>query len=239
MKYLRSCLVVASLLFSFGIIGERAAGVWAASLAGAAAAETASPSGELASLSPDDLLARAIENIRELDSYQCRLKLYVTKGDRVQKSEYTFSYRKPNLVRMHVETGKDEGSTVIRREDGRIRGRREGLLSIFAVTLHSNDQRLYDLWDRSFCDSDWLTLLSEMKERLRDAEDVRVEPAGSNGSLILLGIDGKGFVEQTWFDSRNLTLVQKEAWRDNGDYLKVVWSDISLNPQFEDDFFFF
>jgi outer membrane lipoprotein-sorting protein len=196
------------------------------------------PVENLDSLSPDDLLALALEQCRSLESYQCRLKLHLTKAGQVQNGEYIFSYKKPNLVRMHVERGKDKGSTVILQADGRIRGRREGILSIFAVTLQPNDQRLYDLWDRSFCNSDWATLLSETKDRLGNGESSNLRIV-DNGQKVLLDTSGSDFEEQTWLDSKSLVLLRKKARMNNGDSLDAVWSDIALNPSFDDHFFNF
>lgn len=192
----------------------------------------------LSSLSPTEVLALALQRCRSLDSYRCHLTLHLTRGDRVQNSEYVFSYKKPNLVRMEVKNGKDKGSTVILRADGRIRGRREGLLSVFPITLRPDDDRLYDLWNRSFRDSDWVTLLRETGERLKDTNSACTQIV-DDGQKILLVAQADSLVEKTWLDSDQLVLVRKQARRDNGDSLDAVWSDIALNPIFDDDFFNF
>jgi hypothetical protein len=193
---------------------------------------------EVTSLSPEDLLTLAIESCQKLDAYQCRLTLHLTKGDQTQDSQYVFSYKKPNLIRMHVEGGKDRGSTVIFRRDGCIRGRREGLLSFFAVTLKPDDHRLYDLWGRSFVNSDWVTLLAETKDRAKDASATEVKIM-DGGKRILIEAQGDGFVEQTLLDAGRMVLLEKRSQRDNGDRLQAVWSDISLNPILQDGFFYF
>jgi len=193
---------------------------------------------ELTSLPAEELLTLAIERCQELDSYQCRLTLHLTKGNQTQDSQYVFSYRKPNLIRMHVEGGKDKGSTVIFREDGRIRGRREGLLSLFAVTLNPDDRRLYDLWGRSFVDSDWVTLLAETRNRVKDARATEIT-ALDGGKRILIESQADGFVEQTFLDANRMVLLEKRSQHDNGDRLQAVWSDIALNPALQDRFFYF
>ena len=196
------------------------------------------PPEELTSFAPEDVLFLAIQRCRNLDAYRCRLTLHLTKGERIQNSEYVFSYKKPNLIRMEVKGGKDRGSTVILREDGCIRARREGLLSLFAITMKPDDQRLYDLWDRFFCDSDWLTLLSETMERMQEVQHIEVS-AVNGGEQILLVSDSKDFTEKTWLDSERLILLEKQAQLANGDSLQAVWSDIDLNPVFEEGFFHF
>jgi hypothetical protein len=185
------------------------------------------------------LLSTAIENYESLRSYKCRLKLHLTKGDDVQDKQYVFYYQKPNLVRMYVEAGKEEGSTVILREDGTIRGRREGLLSIFPITLEPEDRRLFSLWDRHFTKSDCGTILEETMDKLDECSSFRVEVIRGGEQLLITQADDKGFIDQTWLESDKLILLKKKVQMPNGDELLAVWSDIALNPEFKEDFFSF
>ncbi|GAB4345713.1 MAG: hypothetical protein Kow0099_26280 [Candidatus Abyssubacteria bacterium] len=189
--------------------------------------------------SAEQLLSRAIENYESLRSYRCRLKLHLTKGEEVQDKQYVFYYQKPNLVRMYVEKGKDEGSTVIFREDGTIRGRREGLLSIFPITLEAGDRRLYSLWDRHFTKSDCGTILEETVDKLDECSSFRIEVIQGGDQFLITQEDGEGFVDQTWLERDKLLLLKKKVRQPNGDELLAIWSDIALNPKFKEDFFSF
>jgi outer membrane lipoprotein-sorting protein len=192
----------------------------------------------LAALPPEEVIGHAIERCEKLESYRCRLTIHLTRGDRVQDSEYVFFYKKPNLIRLEVKEGKHKGSTVVRRKDGRIRARREGLLSMFAFTLDPEDRRLYDLWDRFFGDSDWVTVLTQTRERLRTVDSASVESV-DGGRFILLKASSEDFVERTWLDGDQLVLLKKQARRENGDTLEATWSDIALNPPLDDNLFHF
>jgi outer membrane lipoprotein-sorting protein len=228
---------IISLFISLAMgIAVDAAGV--ASVIDENAMENVPPVEVLASLPPEEVIGHAIERCEKLESYRCRLTIHLTRGDRVQDSEYVFFYKKPNLIRMEVKEGKDKGSTVILRKDGRIRARREGILSMFAVTLAPDDRRLYDLWDRFFCNADWVTVLRETRERLEDASAARVESV-DGGRRILLNNDAAGSLERTWLDGDQLVLLKKQARRENGDTLEVTWSDIALNPALKEGLFHF
>lgn len=185
------------------------------------------------------LLTEAIENYDNLRSYRCKLKLHLTKADAVQKKEYLFYYKKPNLIRMHVEKGRHEGSTVVLREDGKIRGRREGILSFFAVTLDPRDERLYSLWDRHFTESDCGTVLKETKTKLMECDFFRLETVSEGTQLLLTAEDESGFIDQTWLEKENLILLKKRVRLPNGDKLLAIWSEVTLNPEFEKELFSF
>ncbi|MBI4832028.1 MAG: hypothetical protein HY801_10855 [Candidatus Lindowbacteria bacterium] len=190
-------------------------------------------------MTPDQLISKAFENYQTLRSYQCRLILHATKGETVQDSEYLFYYQKPNMVRMHVKEGKGKGDTVVMRGDGAIRGRREGMFSMIAVTLNPEDERLRDLWDRRFYRSDWGTILRETEKGMQECASCRVDLAPGGKRYVLTVENEKGYRDQTWFEGDKLTLIKKHVILENGDRLEATWTDVALNPPFEEDFFNF
>jgi outer membrane lipoprotein-sorting protein len=190
-------------------------------------------------ITPGQLMFMAFENYEAIRSYQCRLILHATKGNTVQDSEYLFYYQKPNMIRMHVEKGIGEGDTIVMRSDGTIRGRREGILSMLAITLNPNDERLRDLWDRRFYDSDWGTILRETEKRMKECVSCRVELDGGAKRFVLTVEGADGYFDQTWLDGERLTVLKKHVRMANGDKLEATWTNIALNPTFEKDFFDF
>ncbi len=199
-----------------------------------------SPSSQAAKpITPQELLSRAIENFQNVNSYEFRLILHITKGPAEQNSQYHFYYQKPNLVRMYVDEGAGKGNTVILRKDGLIRGRREGALSMFPVTLKADDERLCDLWHRQFDESDWGRILGETLDRVKKSSSSTVEVVDSGKHFLLTVKESDGFLEQTWLDCKQLTLAKKLVCLQNGDKLDARWTDVSLNPQFDENFFYF
>lgn len=190
-------------------------------------------------LTPEEVVRKAIENFQNLQSCQYKIILHLTRRDAVQDSEYTFYYQKPNLMRMYVNKGKDQGSTVLLRKDGCIRGKKGGLLSVVPITLKADDERLCDLWGRRFYEADWGTILKESEMRLKEATSSRVEEV-EGGKQILLVIEGEnGSFEKTWLSADQLTLIKKQARTPNGDTLEVTWTDVIVNPEFKKGFFDF
>jgi hypothetical protein len=142
-------------------------------------------------------------------------------------------------MRMYVNKGKDRGSTVLLRKDGCVRGKKGGLFSLVPITLKPDDKRLCDLWGRKFYEADWGTILKETGASLKGAASSRVEKT-AGGTQILLTVEGEnGSFEKTWLRADRLTMVKKQARRENGDLMDVTWTDVVLNPEFKEGFFDF
>ncbi len=190
-------------------------------------------------LAPGVILSRAIEMCRNLDSYRCKLTLDLTRGKQAEHSEYYLYFKKPGLLRMYVIEGQTKGHSVLLRGDGTIRGRREGLFSVFPVTLRPDDTRLFDLWGRNFIHSDWVTLLKETESRMDDFPCSHVKAVNGGARLLIVMEGSDGYCEKTWLDSHLLTLLRKEILRPNGDSLTAEWTEIEYNPVFRNGFFDF
>lgn len=191
-------------------------------------------------VTPEALLSKAIESFQNLNSYQCRMVVHLTRGKEAQDSQYLFSYQKPRLMRMYVEKGRDRKSTVILREDGIIRGKPGGMLSVVPpLTLNPDDKRLRDLWDRRFYQADWGTLLKEIQISLKGCASTKIEMLNSGKEYLLTLQGNNGDVDQVWFDHENWSLFKRRIRLANGDTLDAKWSDIKLNPKFPGKFFDF
>jgi outer membrane lipoprotein-sorting protein len=191
-------------------------------------------------LAPDTLLSKAIESFQNLNSYQCRMVVHLTKGKETQDSQYLFSYQKPRLMRMYVEKGKDKKSTVILREDGIIRGKPGGMLSVVPpLTLKPDDKRLRDIWDRRFYQANWGTLLKEIQNSLKGCASAKIEMLNSGKEYLLTVQGSNGDVDQIWFHHEHLSLFKRKVRLASGDELDAKWTDIKLNPAFADKFFDF
>ena len=190
-------------------------------------------------LTPEEVVRKAIENFQNLQSCQYRIILHLTAGDAIQDSEYTFYYQKPNLIRMYVNEGENRGSTVLLRKDGRIRGKAGGLLSLIALTLNDDDERLRDLWGRKFYKADWGTILEETEVTLKQATRSRVEEAEGGIQIVVIAEGENGSFEKTWLTADGKTLLKKQARKENGDTVDLRWTDVVLNPQFTEGFFDF
>jgi hypothetical protein len=167
------------------------------------------------------------------------MTLNIKKGNETEDNEYLYSYQKANLIRMHVIQGKQKKNTVILRADGKIRGRREGLLSAIPFTLKPDDKRLYDLWGYHFTGADWGSLLQETAANIETANSCRVETV-EDGKQFLVCVEGKdGSLEEVWLESEHLFLVKRRLRSANGDQIICYWTDIALNPQFNENFFNF
>ncbi|MBI4832029.1 MAG: hypothetical protein HY801_10860 [Candidatus Lindowbacteria bacterium] len=191
-------------------------------------------------LTPEQLVRKAAENNDNLQSYQARMVVHLTKGKQTEDSQYLFSFQKPHLKRMYVEKGKEKKSTVILRKDGVIRGKPGGMLSVVPpLTLKPEDKRLQDLWERRFYEADWGTLLKEIQDSLKDCSSGHVETV-NGGKEFLLTIEAKnGDIDQAWFDHERLFLVKRNIRLANGDQLDAKWIDVALNPRFPDKHFDF
>lgn len=105
------------------------------------------------------------ENLERLSDYQCRMYEWSVKGKKEEIRYINFYYRAPRLIRMDIIKGNrsgDTGSIGVLREDGKVRGRKGGILSPFAVTVDKNSALATTIRGVTFDESDALAAYSRL-----------------------------------------------------------------------------
>ncbi|MBB6479700.1 LolA family protein [Spirochaeta isovalerica] len=90
---------------------------------------------------PWRIVGRMEKMLSEIEDYQCRMYEWSVKGRKEEIRYINFYFKKPRLIRMDIIRGNrngDDGSIAVLEEDGKVTGRKGGILSPFAVKVEKD-----------------------------------------------------------------------------------------------------
>jgi hypothetical protein len=184
---------------------------------------------------------RLQERITLCKDYQYRVTCYERLGGKEERRSFTLYAKDCRLVRIKITSGRGKGSDVAMDGQGRIRGRKGGLLKPFARTLKPEDTRLRSLRGVAFWESAAHSFLPDLRERMaQPGNRCEVEPAKDQPGRVLLGINRPGGVrEQYWIDPEQLLLMKAETYESDQLVRRFVIEDVRTNVGLSDSFFSF
>jgi hypothetical protein len=91
------------------------------------------------------LVDRLLDHLAQCRDYQCRVTAYERQGDQEEERTFRLFVKEERLVRIQVLAGRGKGSEAVLDAQGRVRGRKRGLLTAFARTLQPDDRRIRSL----------------------------------------------------------------------------------------------
>jgi outer membrane lipoprotein-sorting protein len=181
-----------------------------------------------------------------LNDYTVDTRLTGRLRDRLKEGGAKFFYKKNKRIRLEVTKGAtNQGSVVVRREDGTVEGRGGGMLKLMKMKLQP-DSRMLELPNgRSIVTTDFPTLMSDLKVRLKHGAKARIASGAVSGKLWKAPVKVVEIVEGE-FDTvtdriyfiRNLNFpVEWDNFKD-GSLLSVTFFDnIKLNAGLDDNLF--
>jgi hypothetical protein len=104
-----------------------------------------------------------------LSDYQCRMDEQCWQGRRFEERTINFYFKKPRLIRMDILRGNrfgDTGSVGVYRGDGRVRGRKGGLLGFLAITVDKHDPQATTVRGLAFDESALQATLEKLRFHL-------------------------------------------------------------------------
>jgi hypothetical protein len=107
-----------------------------------------------------------------LSDYQCRMQEECRQGSRHEERTIDFYFKKPRFIRMDILKGSrfgDNGAVGVLRGDGRVRGRKGGLLGILAITVDKHDPQATTVRGLAFDESDLQATLEKMRFHLAES----------------------------------------------------------------------
>jgi hypothetical protein len=107
-----------------------------------------------------------------LSDYQCRMEEECWLGSRHEERTINFYFKRPRFIRMDILKGNrfgDTGSVGVYRGDGKVRGRKGGLLGFLAVTVDKYDPQATTVRGLAFDDSDLQATLEKMRFHLAES----------------------------------------------------------------------
>ncbi len=193
---------------------------------------------------PENLLDSLKKKWGSIQDYQTMMRSRNRLGEQKDEKKFLFSFKKPHQVRTEITEGDKKGSVITRDANGKIRGKKGGVLGIVAITLAEDDERVTNLRGRKFYLADWGSVIKEYYEGAKKGWKLSVLPDENfNGSdcyvLQMEGSDPKSAVTRDviWIDKANSLVLCRKQFEGQTLVNEVVWWDIHLNVGLDDSLF--
>ena len=160
---------------------------------------------------------------------------------RHEKKTIMFQFKKPNLMRTDVLTGKKKGSTVVLNKDGVIRGKNSWG---FRKTLKPKDKRLRNIRGMTFMNSNLMNKTQRLKEHIleRGCKATLTEGEYEGRPGYHLHIDHEDdddpiTSEDVWFEKDTYLILKNIKYEGNVKVTDVTWRDHEVDIPLDDDLF--
>jgi outer membrane lipoprotein-sorting protein len=181
-----------------------------------------------------------------LNNYSSQYKMTVPSRRVIENGIMYF--RKPRLLRVEVKSGPKKGSVAVLCQDGKVRGRMGGALSLFTGSLSANSSMLRAVNGFPMVGTDFLSLAQYLKDKMLDKGDkslVTVAPKQtvntSNPAYILdmfRGVPGQErLIKRVYVDPKTTLPVYWEDYEDGKLWSQSSWSDLRVNQDFPNKLF--
>jgi hypothetical protein len=121
---------------------------------------------------PQSVVAAFQARYESVSDYQCRMHEFCRQGNRYEERTINFYFKRPRFIRMDILRGNrfgDTGSVGVYRGDGRVRGRKGGLLGFLAITVDEHDPQATTIRGLAFDESDMQATLEKMQFHLAES----------------------------------------------------------------------
>jgi outer membrane lipoprotein-sorting protein len=104
-----------------------------------------------------------------LSDYQCRMYEHCRRGSRYEERTMNIYFKKPRCIRMDILRGNrfaDAGSVGVYKNEGRVTGRKGGLLGFLAINVDKHDEQATTIRGLALDESDLQATLEKMQFHL-------------------------------------------------------------------------
>ncbi len=189
-----------------------------------------------------EVFLRDLENaVGKMDTYQFTTVSENWKGKEHEEKTIMFRFKKPNLMRTDVLTGKKKGSVVLLNRDGIIRGKNNWGLK---KTLDPADKRLYNIRGMTFVHSSLLNKVERLKDHIlkRKCKAALTEEMYMGRPAYHLHIDRNDAddpvtAEDVWFEKGTYLILKNLKYEGGVKVTDVTWQDHKINIPLDDALF--
>lgn len=202
----------------------------------------------LAPASPESPTVRSVVEAfaamyESLSDYQCRMEEECWQGNRHEERTINFYFKKPRLIRMDILKGNrfgDTGSVGVYRGDGKVRGRKGGLLGFLAITVDKHDPQATTVRGLAFDESDLQATLEKMRFHLAESA-CTLSTAGGIHELAFEPRDpsrnGGVTKDVIRLDAATLLPVSSDSWEGDRRVQHAEWSSYLIDAGLPDQLF--
>ncbi len=184
---------------------------------------------------------RLQERTARCEDYQYLVRSYEKKGTREEERTYRLYVKDCRLVRIKVTGGRGKGSEAALDAQGRIHGRKGGLLKAFPKTLRPEDSRIRSLRGTAFWEAACHNFLKDLRERMaQPGARCEIGPDRDQSGRLLMVVDRPGGAhEKYWIDPQQMRLMKGEVYEDHQLVKRFTIEQVRENVGLTESFFSF
>lgn len=182
-----------------------------------------------------------------MNNYSSAYEMLVYKSQQTVKETGTFSYKKPRLMRVEVQTGPKKGSVAILALDGKVHGHLGGALKFFRATLSPDSELVRALNGFPMAGTDFYSLSSYVRNMLKEGDQSRVSKTAvqtnrTSFPTYVLDLYSTKFgkellLKRVYVDPHTLLPVFWEDYIDGKIWSESGWHDLKTDVEFPENFF--
>lgn len=197
--------------------------------------------------SPSVLLDAMKAKWDSIRQYTCILDTWTRRGTETSHKIIDFAFRKPSLVRNHVLEGDNKGSTVVRTADGKLLGKKGGVLGLVVLTLEDDDERIRNLRGVRFYNGTFGYVIDGFRQEMADGWTIEVLPPAKRDGVDCVRVQatappgkvpaGEADRDVIWIDEKTSLLKGRQQWVGKTKVSDTTYSKIVLEARIPDDAF--
>ena len=195
------------------------------------------PKGQASSaLSPQELVAGMRRRFEELKDYQCEMINTKYKNGQPKSESNNYYFKKPQLIRLEVTSGKDKGAIAVYNKKGKVRAHAGGILGLFTITMEPNDKRLQDDDGSTFVDSHLGSTIKDIESIIAGTK-ATVTEIDRGKRLYQLEIDRGDKRDLILIDPQLMLPIEWQSLRGGRPDSKTEWKNLRIDLGLSDSLF--
>lgn len=178
--------------------------------------------------SPQELLQMINQRFTALKDYQCQVISTSYKTGKPKQDGHKYFFKKPQLIRLEVNIGKDKGAVAVYNKAGKVRAHAGGLLSIFTITMDPNDKRLRDDDGSTFVDSHLGGTIKDISEAVATGK-ATIIVSQTDQKVYQLHIERNNRKDIILIDNQLLLPIMWDTYQDGKISSKTEWKDLKVD----------
>lgn len=158
-----------------------------------------------------DFLGQVDSSVHKMNNYECESSLEVHKPDKVHKAQCRFFFKESQIRIECMGGGFRDGSVVVRRKDGSVRGKGGGMMGFIIMNLDPDSRMLILPSGDNALKTDIATVMDEMKDLAAKGYTVKV----SKNPLTDKSVDvPKVYIMEIYEPSSSPARLSRRLWID-------------------------
>jgi outer membrane lipoprotein-sorting protein len=186
--------------------------------------------------SPQEIIKLLNQRFSNLKDYQCQVINTSYKKGQPKQDGHKYFFKKPQLIRLEVNIGKDKGSVAVYNKAGKVRAHAGGLLSIITLTMEPTDKRLQDDDGSTFVESHLGTTIKDIEKAISSGTTTVTEVSREH-LLYQIQIDRTDKKDIIIIDSQIMLPISWDSYRDGKLESKTEWKNLQVDTNLADSLF--